>query len=75
MRSVWGPQACRVTADESLAVPATGDDLPPPGPERRRLLRAAGVNFTVEDFTEEERAERGWVVRRSLPQVTRAPCQ
>jgi hypothetical protein len=37
--------------------------MPPPGLARRRLMRAAGVNLTIDDFTDEERAVRGFPAR------------
>lgn len=33
-------------------------DLPPPGAERRRLLRASGLSIRLSDFTAKERQER-----------------
>lgn len=35
-------------------------DLPGPGFRRRRMLRAAGINLHVTDFTEQEQDERGF---------------
>lgn len=35
-------------------------DLPGPGLKRRRILRAAGINLHVVDFTEQEQDERGF---------------
>lgn len=35
-------------------------NMPPPGPARRRALRAAGINLTLADFTAEERQTRGF---------------
>lgn len=35
-------------------------DLPAPGPVRRRVLRQAGINLHLTDFTDQERAIRGF---------------
>lgn len=54
----------QVRAIKRLVPPAypTMADMPPPGPARRRILRAAGINLRMSDFSEGERAER-WLSR------------
>lgn len=50
-------------ATEPDAVPAAYPliaDMPPPGPARRRRMRAAGLDVSVADFTADERAVRGF---------------
>lgn len=48
------------------------DDLPPPGEERRRLLREHGHGIRRSDFSDEELAQRGISVgdQRGAPDAT-----
>lgn len=41
--------------------------MPPPGLVRRRRLRGARINLTIEDFTDAERATRGFRPRAVPP--------
>jgi len=53
---------------EQDETPILSDTSPPPGLTRRRLLRAAGLNLSISDFTAEEQEVRGFIKRRDVPE-------
>lgn len=72
-RKEWHPSTAQVirSAPVRVAQPIVHDrtipppypviaDLPGPGAVRRRLLRQAGLNISMRDFTEQEWDERHW---------------
>lgn len=50
-------------------------EIPPPGPHRRRVLRAAGISINLEDFSEEERAAPDFPQSWQRPDRPRIPRQ
>ena len=45
---------------------ATVTAILPPGLQRRRALRAAGINLSLDDFSDDERLARGYRRRPGL---------
>lgn len=44
-------------------------DLPGPGLKRRRMLRAAGINLHISDFTGQEQLDRGFHPRAATARL------